>query len=98
MTFPSAIRQLITTGEPVSPSFHYLLQHVFHLNCTAAGFYGWLLLPGGYSVSFNVDPELEDVLAGKFGPLEFYRPATDEERREREEAWAWANYEASLYE
>lgn len=87
-------QRLITTGDPVSPSFHYLLQRVFHLNFTAAGLYGWLLLPGGHSVSFNVDPEEGEVLAGKLGPLEFYRPETKQERRDREDAEGEAAFEA----
>lgn len=89
------IQQLITTGKPVSPSFHYLLQRAFHLNYTsAAGLYGWLLLPGGRSVCFNVDADEGEVLVGKLGPLEFYRLETDQERQDREDGWAEAAYEA----
>lgn len=94
MTLLSTTHQLITIGNPVSPSFHYLLQRIFHLNYTnAAGFYGWLLLPGGHSVSFNVDADEGEVLAGKLGPLKFYRPETEQERQDREEGWAEAAYE-----
>ena len=89
------ILKTLTTGNSVWAPYSYLLQRVFFLNCTASqGLYGWLLLPGGRSVSFNIDPELGEVLVGKLGPLEFYRPETEQERIDRECGEEEAAYEA----
>jgi hypothetical protein len=55
------------------------------LNVSAlGGLYGWLLLPRGWAISYNVDPELEERVVWERGQFTLTRPETEDEYLERQ--------------
>ena len=48
----------------------------------------WLRLPGGYYLSYGLEPDYDERLVAEWGMLTLTRPETPQECEEREEAWA----------
>lgn len=93
------MRYLATTND--SWAKHFSFQRLICFNYTvAAGFYGWILLPFGRSIAWNVDAEEGDYEVARWGVFNYCRPETDEEKQDRlegEAEAAWEAYQAEWY-
>jgi len=67
----------------------------FNCNFTnRAGLVAWILLPGDWSVSIGCGADEGTTIAFSVGPVDFFRPMTEEETQEEEYAAEEAAYHA----
>lgn len=60
-----------------------------------AWIYAYIRLPGYRFLSWNMEPDYDEILVWFFGPIRFTRPETQEEQKEREAEEALAAAESA---
>jgi len=75
------------------PNHMFPCHSFFNCNFTnRAGLVAWVLLPGDYSISINCPADEGTTLAFSIGPVDFFRPMTEQEIEDEEDAAEEAAY------
>ena len=88
------LRYLATTNEPGARFYSFQRVVSLNYNAAAGGCWGWVLLPNGRSIAWNLPAETGETEVARWGIFGYYRPETPQEERDRLEGEEEAAYEA----